>query len=64
VIIVFIKFDGGNLVIYRHEVVGRCGSCIHAYKFRTMIPDADDYLTCYPDVFTEDQRNMKLTHGP
>jgi exopolysaccharide production protein ExoY len=33
-------------------------------KFRTMIPDADDYLKKHPDLLRKYQQNMKLADDP
>jgi lipopolysaccharide/colanic/teichoic acid biosynthesis glycosyltransferase len=38
-----VRLDGGS-VLYRSPRVGQGGSIFWAYKFRTMVPDADRYL--------------------
>jgi undecaprenyl-phosphate galactose phosphotransferase len=59
-----IKLEDGGPVIYRREVVGRGGRRFAALKFRTMIPDADAYLVCHPDLAAAYAENVKLRRDP
>lgn len=40
----FIYFDSGRPIIFRHRRVGYKGKEFFMYKFRSMIPNADEYL--------------------
>src|SRR5581483_1982619 len=44
VIAICIKLDDGGSVLHFREIIGMNGRRFFALKFRTMIPDADDYL--------------------
>jgi undecaprenyl-phosphate galactose phosphotransferase len=59
-----IKWEDGGPVIHRRRIVGRNGRAVAAYKFRTMIPDADGYLRQHPDLFAEYSVNVKLRRDP
>ncbi len=67
VIAAAIKLDGGP-IFYRSPRVGRGGSVFWAYKFRTMVPNADRYLQ---QLLVEDagiraewQAKFKLNNDP
>jgi len=54
----------GSPILYRRRVVGTNGNSFDAYKFRTMVPDADALLAANPklrDVFT---KQFKLRSDP
>lgn len=59
-----IKLEDGGPVIYRRQIIGRGGRVVSAYKFRTMIPDADAYLARRPELAQEYWANVKLRHDP
>lgn len=55
--------DSGLPIIYRRRVVGLAGN-FDAFKFRTMVPNADSILAATPRLKTEFERNFKLKHDP
>ncbi|MBA2682342.1 MAG: sugar transferase [Ktedonobacteraceae bacterium] len=64
VIALCIKLDDGGKVLHFREIIGYRGRRFFALKFRTMIPDADDYLAKHPDLMRKYQQNMKLAGDP
>lgn len=44
VVPILILIDSGPPIIFSHRRVGRYGKEFHLYKFRSMVPDADDIL--------------------
>lgn len=65
-IVVFLA--GGHSPIYRQERIGRGGKRFILYKFRTMVPNADEYLEqCLkknPEMAAEWKQNQKLKNDP
>lgn len=59
-----IKFDDGGSVLYLREVIGKNGRRFFALKFRTMRPDADEYLKKHPELLRKYHQNMKLVNDP
>ncbi len=59
-----IKLDDGGPVLHFREIIGKHGKKFYALKFRTMIPDADDYLARHPELMQKFKQNMKLMHDP
>jgi exopolysaccharide production protein ExoY len=59
-----IKLDDGGAILHFREIIGMHGNRFYALKFRTMIPDADDYLKKHPDLLRKYQQNMKLADDP
>jgi lipopolysaccharide/colanic/teichoic acid biosynthesis glycosyltransferase len=59
-----IKLDDGGDILYFREVIGQHGKRFFALKFRTMIPDADDYLEQHLDLKQHYLRNVKLIGDP
>ncbi|WP_220202749.1 sugar transferase [Reticulibacter mediterranei] len=59
-----IKLDDGGTILHFREIIGMHGRHFYALKFRTMIPDADDYLTKHPELLRKYQQNMKLADDP
>ena len=51
-------------VLHRRRVVGRNGSEFDAFKFRTMVVDADAILRAQPDLLRDFDANMKLRVDP
>jgi lipopolysaccharide/colanic/teichoic acid biosynthesis glycosyltransferase len=64
VIAACIKFEDRGPVLHRRQIVGCGGASIDAYKFRTMIPDADAYLLSHPELMAEYVANVKLRRDP
>jgi lipopolysaccharide/colanic/teichoic acid biosynthesis glycosyltransferase len=63
VIGLLVVLDDGWPVIYRRRVVGTTGE-FDAFKFRTMIRDADSVLAANPALKAEFERNFKLKDDP
>lgn len=59
-----IRRDSPGSVIYRRRVVGLHGQEFDAYKFRTMIPNADAYLKAHPELKEEWDQTGKLQNDP
>jgi len=63
-----IKFGSPGPVFYGQERIGRLGRRFKAWKFRTMLPDADAvlarYLDEHPDLAAEWKANHKLRSDP
>jgi lipopolysaccharide/colanic/teichoic acid biosynthesis glycosyltransferase len=55
--------DGGVPIIYRRRVLGLTGK-FDAFKFRTMVRNADSILEATPSLKAEFERNFKLRHDP
>lgn len=64
IIAIRIKLDDGGAILHSREIIGMHGRRFYALKFRTMIPDADDYLAKHPDLLQKYQQNMKLADDP
>jgi len=64
VIAVCIKLDDGGPIFHFREILGQHGRRFFALKFRTMRPDADEYLARYPELMRKYQQNMKLERDP
>lgn len=50
---VLMKFGSGGPIIYKHKRIGKDGKKFWLYKFRTMVPEADEIL------FKRDQKLLK-----
>lgn len=59
-----IKLDDGGDIFHFREIIGRNGRHFHAFKFRTMVPKADEYLEQHPALKEKYQQNMKLSGDP
>jgi len=59
-----IWLDSPGPILHRRRVVGLHGRRFDAYKFRTMIPNADTYLDTHPKLKEEWERTGKLEHDP
>src|SRR5690348_10612044 len=59
VIALCIRLDSGGPILHFREIVGLHGRRFYALKFRTMIPNAEAYLTRHPDLLQKFQQNMK-----
>ena len=64
IIALCIKLDDGGDVLHFREIIGMHGKRFYALKFRTMRPDADDYLARHPELMRKYQQNMKLEKDP
>jgi exopolysaccharide biosynthesis polyprenyl glycosylphosphotransferase len=56
--------DSPGPVIHRRRVVGLHGRRFNAYKFRTMIPNADTYLEMHPELNEEWLLTGKIQDDP
>ncbi len=59
-----IRLDSPGPIIYRRRVVGLNGRIFDAYKFRTMIVDADAYLESHPELKKEWEETGKIRNDP
>jgi lipopolysaccharide/colanic/teichoic acid biosynthesis glycosyltransferase len=59
-----IWLDSPGPIIYRRRVVGLHGREFDAYKFRTMIPNADAHLEAHPELEEEWSRTGKIQDDP
>src|SRR5437588_1377053 len=64
IIAICIKLDDGGDVLHFREIIGLNGRRFFALKFRTMIPNADEYLGRHPELMRKYQQNMKLANDP
>ena len=59
-----IKLDDRGPILHFREIIGQRGRRFFALKFRTMRPDADEYLAKHPELMRKYQQNMKLERDP
>jgi lipopolysaccharide/colanic/teichoic acid biosynthesis glycosyltransferase len=59
-----IKLDSPGPVIYRRKVLGLHGKTFDAFKFRTMLPNADKILEQNPELKRAFESNFKLKDDP
>lgn len=59
-----IKLEDGGPVIFRRRVMGKGGIQFDAFKFRTMVVNADEILRQDPDLRQEFEKNFKLRDDP
>ena len=59
-----IRLDSPGPIIHRRRVVGLNGRIFDAYKFRTMIVDADAYLETHPELKKEWEETGKIRNDP
>lgn len=64
VVLILIKWQDRGPALHRRRVVGAGGSEFDAFKFRSMIVDADRYLHHHPELKSEFERNFKLKSDP
>lgn len=66
-VVVSLYCEGGN-VLFGHTRIGKGGKAFKVYKFRTMVPKADELLPLLlaadPDLRTEWHRDHKLRQDP
>jgi len=63
-IAILIKIDDGGPVFYRRKVMGKGGSQFDAFKFRTMVVNAEEILLRNPQLREEFEKNYKLQSDP
>jgi Undecaprenyl-phosphate galactose phosphotransferase WbaP len=67
-LVILIKLDSPGPVVYKHERIGRGGKPFMAYKFRSMVKDADqrlaELLESRPELKDEWERNQKIKDDP
>lgn len=63
-IALLVRLDSPGPVIYRRRVVGLKGRVFDAYKFRTMIVDAEAYLESHPELKAEWEQTGKIRNDP
>jgi len=63
IVSVLVALEDGRPIIYRRRVLGVNGE-FDAFKFRTMIRDADSILSSDPTLKAEFERNFKLKDDP
>ncbi len=67
-IALFIKLDSPGRVFYGHTRIGQGGRRFKAWKFRSMVKDADrvlkEYLETHPELREEWERDQKLKNDP
>jgi len=63
VVSLLVLCDDGVPIIYRRRVVGLTGN-FDAFKFRTMVRNADSLLAATPNLKAEFERNFKLKDDP
>jgi lipopolysaccharide/colanic/teichoic acid biosynthesis glycosyltransferase len=61
---VVVKLGDGGPIFYRREVVGRNGHHFYALKYRTMVPDAEEFLTAHPELRRRYTEQVKLREDP
>jgi len=63
-IFIAIKLQDGGIVFFRRRVVGVNGIHFDAFKFRTMVQNADNILANNPDLMVEFKKNYKIKNDP
>ena len=67
-IAILIKMDSPGAVLYGHTRIGQGGRRFIAWKFRSMVVDADrvleEYLAKRPELYEEWERDHKLKNDP
>jgi len=63
-IALLIRLDSPGPVVYRRRVVGLNGREFDAFKFRTMVANADEYLHSRPSMLLQYQKSVKLRQDP
>jgi hypothetical protein len=63
-----IRISSPGSLFYAQERIGRGGRRFRAWKFRTMVPNADraleNYLQAHPELHSEWEQNHKLKNDP
>jgi exopolysaccharide biosynthesis polyprenyl glycosylphosphotransferase len=61
---ILVRRDSPGPAIYRRRVVGLAGRRFDAYKFRTMMVNAEDYLRTHPELYEQWEKNGKVADDP
>jgi exopolysaccharide biosynthesis polyprenyl glycosylphosphotransferase len=61
---ILVRRDSPGPAIYRRRVVGLAGRRFDAYKFRTMMVNAEDYLRAHPELYEQWEKNGKVSDDP
>jgi len=68
IIALIIKLDSPGVILYKHKRLGINGKHFNAYKFRTMVSNADEILQnlleTYPEIKKEWEESQKLHKDP
>lgn len=64
VLALLVRLTSSGPVIHRRRVLGRGGRPFDAFKFRTMVMDADLLLRARPELLAAFQGNVKLADDP
>ncbi|RJR43438.1 MAG: exopolysaccharide biosynthesis polyprenyl glycosylphosphotransferase [Deltaproteobacteria bacterium] len=64
IIILLIKLNDGGPIFFRHRLLGRNGKIFYAFKFRTMVMNAQEILKNDPELFKAFSANYKLENDP
>jgi lipopolysaccharide/colanic/teichoic acid biosynthesis glycosyltransferase len=59
-----VKATSRGEVIHRRRVTGRGGTCFDAYKFRTMVPEASEWIRKDPALWERFHEKCKLADDP
>lgn len=59
-----VRRNSPGSIIHRRRVVGLYGRRFDAYKFRTMLPNADAYLETHPEMREEWEQTGKIQDDP
>lgn len=60
----WVKLGSPGTILHRRRVLGVGGRAFDAFKFRTMITNADEYLKQHPELAEELEREGKLKNDP
>lgn len=63
-IAILVRLSSPGPILFRRRVVGLRGLEFDAFKFRTMVEDADAFLARSPDLRQAYDSNVKLRHDP
>ena len=64
ILALLIFLEDHHSIFYKQQRVGLHGHLFTTYKLRTMVVDADDYLTQHPEVEAAWKERGKLSHDP
>lgn len=65
VIAIFIKKESDGPVFFKHKRIGKNGKEIYLYKFRSMVPNAEELIKKFtPEQMQEFKENFKLENDP
>jgi lipopolysaccharide/colanic/teichoic acid biosynthesis glycosyltransferase len=64
IVALVVKLSDSGPVIHRRRVLGRGGVPFDAYKFRTMVPRADEWIRGNPSLHAEFAAKHKLANDP